>query len=121
MCSVLFIFNELRASFFWNEIFYQTYNFNRDIIETEELKTVTKSDVLAMYKRCVSRSSQVRRRLSCHVAPERIIRRKVQPEDLDISKWELVTDVTKFKNGLALHPHPEPVIELKTLKRLKKE
>lgn len=43
-----------QTSIYWSEITTQQYHFDRNNIEVEYLKTVTKEDILNFYKVCLS-------------------------------------------------------------------
>ena len=53
--------------FSWHEIKNRQYQFNRNIIESEYIKTLTKYDVCEFYKRCIAEESPLRRKLSVYV------------------------------------------------------
>uniref|UniRef100_A0A0K2SYP7 Metalloproteaselike [Tribolium castaneum] n=1 Tax=Lepeophtheirus salmonis TaxID=72036 RepID=A0A0K2SYP7_LEPSM len=52
---------------YWGEILRQTYIFDRDVIETNELLSVTKEELMIFFEKFLSNESKIRRKLACHV------------------------------------------------------
>ncbi|KAK7077939.1 hypothetical protein SK128_003283 [Halocaridina rubra] len=78
------------TSTWWMEITSNQYNFDRDAIEVEHLKTLTKQDVIAYYKLWIEHAASQRRKLSVQVVstapggagnPETATVEAIQPDD----------------------------------------
>lgn len=106
---------------YWSEIVSQQYNFDRDDIEVNFLKSVSKEDLIKFYKDTISHDAPKRHKLSVHIvsaAPTDTTKQETvdTPEILD-SPIELPTpvivhDVSSFKRDLALYPLAKPYIDL---------
>ena len=108
-----------RTSKFWSEIASQQFNFNRDEIETEELKSIGKEDVLDLLKTKVLAKSGQRKKLSCHVVS--MAEEGAGKLDQDL---EPPTDVNtkvacpaEFKFRHAFHPVLEPFADPESMKK----
>ena len=116
----------VRNGRYWSEILSQHYNFDRDVVEVEVLRGLTKEDVLTFYKTHIA-DSTTRRKLSCQVIstceggaghPDT----KTEPSDLENDQKEsnkprIVTDITAFKSSLPLFPLAQPFAHLEELVR----
>ena len=98
-----------RAGKYWSEIVSQQYNFNRDEVETDDLKNITKDNILEFFDTYIDPKSSIRKKLVCYVVPSDTseIKEETIPE-LEITP-ENVTDVTAFKSSLSLYPLPTPM------------
>ena len=69
ICSLLFKTGLVNESWFLfrSEIVSYQYNFGRDQLEADEIKTITKAEVLAFYDAFISAGSGTRRKIACHV------------------------------------------------------
>jgi len=116
----------VRNGRYWSEILSQHYNFDRDVVEVEVLRGLTKEDVLTFYKTHIA-DSTTRRKLSCQVIstceggaghPDT----KTEPSDLENDQKEsnkprIVTDITAFKSSLPLFPLAQPFVHPEELVR----
>ena len=98
-----------RAGKYWDEIICQQYHFNRDEIETEAMKGISKNDILDFYDTYICPKSDKRKKLTCYIVPsdtseiklETIPEMEVAPKD--------VTDVNKLKSSLSLFARVTPM------------
>ena len=102
---------------FWSEILSQHYNFDRDVLEVEALRGLTKEDVLTFYRTHIADTSS-RRKLSCqvvstceggagHPGAEAL---EAENELSNSTKPRVVTDITAFKSSLPLFPLAQPFV-----------
>ncbi|KAK0408204.1 hypothetical protein QR680_003829 [Steinernema hermaphroditum] len=70
---------------YWHEIEGRQYSFNRSEIEVEDLRKITKDELLKFYDDKIMADSDKRQKLS---------------------------DIERFKSLLATYPWPKPVVEL---------
>merc|ERR1711974_149656 len=56
----------VRNGRYWSEILSQHYNFDRDQIEVDSLRSLTKEDIISFYREHIA-STDSRKKLSCHV------------------------------------------------------
>ena len=106
-----------RSQKYWNEIYGQQYNFNRDEIETNALKEMGKKDVLEFFDTYICPKSKARKKLSCYIVPsdtsdikiEAISEREVDPEE--------VSDIKSFKSSLSMFSKPIPINDPEDLVR----
>lgn len=123
-----------RTAKLWSEIVTQLFNFDRDQIEVDELRKVTKEDLLAFHRKFFSHQSKERRKLSSHVismtedgagkVPPGTENGDKVPEDLlPAPKIDLVPDVIEdivsFKTNLALNPTLKPFQDPSAFKKCK--
>ena len=110
----------VRNGRYWSEILSQHYNFDRDAVEVETLRGLTKEDVLTFYRTHIADTSS-RRKLSCQVVstceggaghpdtkPEETP--EVEIESKESKKPRIVTDITAFKSSLPLFPLAQPFV-----------
>lgn len=106
---------------YWSEIFSQQYNFDRDNIEVNFLKSVSKEDLMKFYKDTISHDAPKRHKLSVHVmstAPSADVQIDTAeggeelPSPVELPQPVIVLDVSSFKRDLALYPLPKPYIDL---------
>ena len=111
----------VRNGRYWSEILSQHYNFDRDAVEVETLRGLTKEDVLTFYRTHIADTSS-RRKLSCQVVstceggaghpdtkPEEVPA-EAENESKESKKPRIVTDITAFKSSLPLFPLAQPFV-----------
>ena len=98
-----------RANKYWNEIVCQQYNFDRDEVETNDLKNITKDHILNFFDNYICPKSDIRKKVACYIVPSDSseIKEESIPE-MDVVP-ETVTDIIKYKLGLSIYPHPKPM------------
>jgi len=137
----------VRNGRYWSEILSQHYNFSRDEVEVECLRTLTKEDIVSFYNQHIS-TTENRKKLSCHVLskceggaghPETpamvngfVDAAAATAVDADGSADSslpetaalppskaprIVTDITAFKSSLPLFPLAQPFVQPELLKR----
>ena len=106
-----------RAGKYWSEIVSQQYNFNRDEIETEDLRKITKDNILEFFDTYIDSKSSVRKKIVCYMVPSDTseIKEETIPE-MDILPDD-VTDISAFKSSLSLYPLPKPLNNPKDMVR----
>ncbi|PIK49484.1 putative insulin-degrading enzyme isoform X5 [Apostichopus japonicus] len=108
----------------WTEISSRQYNFERDEIEVENLKSITKGDLIDFYEKLLDASSPGRHKIAVYVQPPMQARDglKGASDQPDIAVKEesklieapqlkecvTITDITTFKSRLPLFPLPTP-------------
>merc|ERR1711874_578393 len=92
----------------WNEISAGLYNFDRDRVEVEELRTITKDDVLDFYRNNIAVSGGMRK-LSCQVLST--AEGGAGEEDRD-EVGEVGRDMSTVKSSLGRHSLPQPFLPL---------
>ena len=96
-----------RANKYWAEIISQQFNFERDELETNNLKTITKEDVLSFFDKIICPKSDSRQKIACYIIPSDTSEVKAET-DLEMKIVpENVTDVVSYKQGLSLYPLPK--------------
>jgi len=94
-----------RVDRYWSEILCERFNFDRRNLEAEELRTVTREEVLAFYDKHICRDSAHRRKVSCFVVP--VDESKMTPTadgELTLEQPKKVDNIEDMKAGLELHP-----------------
>jgi insulysin len=127
-----------RTNKFWSEIVTQQYNFDRDQVEVDELRKLTKDDLLVFYRNSLCHKSDQRRKLSCHIVsmaedgagskpkeaaiPAANDAEKKNGEEADllpvpkaIVPPTAVEDAVAFRSSLPLHRSTKPFTNPKTL------
>lgn len=109
----------------WDEIICNQYNFDRDRLEVDYLKTMNKCDIIDFYEKWIHRNAPSRRKLSVYIHSKTMCGsqffdcttvEKVH-QNLPILKNQvLIEDVTLFKQSLQLYPLVQPLT-----KNLKKQ
>jgi len=61
-----------QCDLFWSEVISHTYNFNREKSEVEELKILTKDDLVKFFDKMIDSESKERRRLAIYIHPPEI-------------------------------------------------
>eukprot|EP00102_Acyrthosiphon_pisum_P023885 XP_016661095.1 PREDICTED: insulin-degrading enzyme-like [Acyrthosiphon pisum] len=112
-----------QAAVFRSEIKNQYYNFNRAEIEVEELRSITKSDIIDFYNEKISRTGSKRRKLAVHIKSsmdDAIDKLKSNSNSL-ANKYSLATmnvqkikDIIEFKKSHRLYPVPKSFIPIET-------
>ena len=106
-----------RSQKYWNEIYVQQYNFNRDEIETKALKEIGKKDVLEFFDTYICQKSEVRKKLSCYIVPADTSEIKIEAiSELDVNPEE-VSDIKSFKSSLSLFSKAIPINDPEDLVR----
>ena len=107
-----------RAARYWNEIVCQQYNFNRDEIETKELKNITKENIIEFFDSYICPKSNTRKKLACYIMPSDTSEIKVETiPELEVIP-ENVEDVSAYKSCLPLNPVPVPLMNPKEMVRI---
>ena len=98
-----------RAGKYWSEIVLQQYNFDRDVIETNDLKNITKTDIIKFYDDYICHKSNNRKKIACYIVPMDTseIKEEAIP-DMGVIP-EHVKDAVTFKRGLSMYPLPKPM------------
>ena len=98
-----------RAAKYWVEIVSQQFNFERDELETNDLKTIKKEEVLNFFDKVICPKSNSRQKIACYIIPSDTSEVKAETVlEMDIVP-ENVTDIVSYKHGLSLYPLPKPV------------
>ncbi|XP_065316067.1 insulin-degrading enzyme-like [Gordionus sp. m RMFG-2023] len=100
---------------YWGEIISNQYNFDRDQLEIEEIKRITKDDLLKFFQEFFSPESSARKKLSTHVIPSSD--EFTSKDDTDIIKIQkkksrYINDPGQFKTGLGLYPLTKPCLDV---------
>lgn len=113
---------------YWSEIVSQHYNFNRDNLEVEFLKKLTKENVINFYNEIIAHNAPKRHKLCVLVFPcnpsteASPINNESDVDGILImnekDKCE-IQEVTSFKSSLALYPLPKPFVDLTTMTKSK--
>ncbi|XP_065349180.1 insulin-degrading enzyme-like [Cloeon dipterum] len=103
------------TNLFWDEITEQTYCFDRNNIEVDFLKTITKDDVIKFYTDHIHAEGAKRRKLAVHVlstAEEGAGSAGAEIDELEplsvVSKPTRIDDICSFKSGLSTLPLLQP-------------
>jgi len=113
----------VRNGRYWSEILSQHYNFDRDQVEVETLRKISKADIVQFYKDHVALSPN-RKKLSCHVVStceggaghsETTLTNGLpdeEEEELAVQPTPtMITDITIFKSALPLYPLAQPHVK----------
>uniref|UniRef100_A0A1I7YH81 Peptidase_M16_C domain-containing protein n=1 Tax=Steinernema glaseri TaxID=37863 RepID=A0A1I7YH81_9BILA len=99
------------------EIMSQEYSFNRDVVEVEELRKITKEELLEFYDEKISAKSKKRQKLVVRVystvKPGKVGDSSVP--DQGCSQSVRIEDISSFKAGLSIYPGPAPAMEVPSL------
>jgi len=98
-----------QCDIYWNEISSHQYNFDRENIEVEELKKLTKADLLEFFYRFISADSKQRRKLAVYIYPPET---DLQLNNKESFKATLIEDLNEWRSGMPLYPLAKPCIKL---------
>ncbi|KAL8568009.1 hypothetical protein ACOMHN_029184 [Nucella lapillus] len=87
----------MQNSKYWVEILCQQYNFDRDSVEVEYLKTVSKDDLFKFYKEKIAYDAPKRHKLSVHIMSQ-------AGDQSDAGAIEAATQETNTPDGLLPPP-----------------
>ncbi|XP_034244574.1 insulin-degrading enzyme isoform X2 [Thrips palmi] len=113
------------TSIFWREIVSQLYHFDRDNVEVEYMRTLSKQDIIDHYEELIKHDSAKRHKLSVQIVPAKDSTFELRSEDaaiMDNGKVaeELypcpiintpqvpIEDILAFHRSQALCPYPKP-------------
>jgi len=113
----------------WSEINSGFYNFDRDNIEVEVLRSLKKNDLLMFYEDNFAMDAHRRHKLSVHVTSEVPGAKEPTTDsqggcscaaepaiDFKMPEPVVVSEVKEFKRDLYLFPPPKPFIDLRKAK-----
>eukprot|EP00088_Acartia_fossae_P015149 TRINITY_DN1823_c0_g1_i7.p1 TRINITY_DN1823_c0_g1~~TRINITY_DN1823_c0_g1_i7.p1 ORF type:complete len:175 (-),score=48.64 TRINITY_DN1823_c0_g1_i7:151-675(-) len=87
---------------FWAEILSEHLHFDRDNIEVEELRKLTKDDILNFYTEHIAPSGEQRRKLACHVVshhPEGAGKKPLDPSAEETPSTSSTDDKSADQDG----------------------
>ena len=96
-----------RASRYWAEMTKGRYQFDRDEVEVEELKSIRLSDLLDFFESHVFQQATKRRKIAVHVVSGKVTAEKagcVAADSTRSQTAQLIKEVAHFKRGLSLFP-----------------
>lgn len=102
-----------RAVRYWSEITSGQYLFDRDDIEVDELKTITKQDLLDFFHTHVFHHAPLRRKMAVHIVAANVAQEKAEPLQNGVVNLTPapeckepypVEDIAIFKRSLPLFP-----------------
>jgi len=110
----------------WSEIDESTYFFDRDEVEVDVIKTLTKEDILEFFKTHIKLEAPLRKKLQVRILSkegENEVQDDVSKDgsesvtpDLnpapEMKPPKVIRDVNEFKNSLGLYPLPSPRIDI---------
>lgn len=93
---------------YWNEVVSHQYNFDRENIEVEEIKKLTKQDVVDFFNRYIDPCGPERRKLAVYICPPDM------SEDLKSEKIKdkLIENPYEWKSSQSLYPNAKPFIKV---------
>ncbi|CAF0874976.1 unnamed protein product [Brachionus calyciflorus] len=97
-----------QCDIFWNEINSHQYNFDRENIEVEELRKLTKENLLEFFNTFISSKSEKRRKLAVYVNPPEM-NSELTPDKL---KGKLIEDLNEWRSSLSLYPNAKPYMKI---------
>lgn len=106
-----------RTYMYWSEISSKQFNFDRVDVEVEELRRLTKQDILDFYDQHVKQDGPLRRKLSSHVQSTLKSEKEEEQEQVVHPCGQQVSDIVAFKASLPLSALPKPFVDPQTLKR----
>ena len=92
------------ATRYWKEIDEGTLHFKRQVLEVEELKKLTKQDLLEFSKSQFDANSKDRRKLSIRVISTKAEAVKKELEDEDTNRHIKIESISEFKSRLPVFP-----------------
>ncbi len=111
-----------KTSEFWSEIVTQQLNFDRDRIETDEIREIHKEQVLGYFRRHFKAGAAERKKLSCYVLS--MAKDGAGPKEGGLEEAEkrqvgdeaaVVRDPVEFKSSLQFSPLLPPFVDPKEL------
>ena len=97
-----------QCDIYWNEIASHQYQFEREQIEVNELRKITKAELYDFYKKFISAESKHRRKLAVYIHPPEM-NSELSKENL---KGELIQNFSLWQSTLPLYPLLKPSISL---------
>lgn len=91
---------------YWSEISAHTYCFDREKIEVEELKKLTRQELLEFFQKLVDAESKDRKRLAIYIHPTEC---ELSSEKVES---EVIKDRVDWQSGLQLFPLQKPFTDL---------
>eukprot|EP00794_Sanderia_malayensis_P007262 gene7262-8072_t len=92
---------------YWVEITSKQYNFRRPNIEAEDLKKITKKDILDFYDKLLGPGASKRHKIAVYILGNGLKSTRVDIEDNKAAP-QFITDVVDFKSCLPLFPLIQP-------------
>ncbi|XP_026283757.1 insulin-degrading enzyme [Frankliniella occidentalis] len=99
------------SSVYWREIVSQLYHFDRDNVEVDYMRTLTKQDVIQHYQDLISHDACKRHKLSVQVVP-------AQDSTFELRTSETAAVMDNGKVAEDIHPAPEistPVVAIEDI------
>jgi len=110
----------MRRGKMWDEISAGLYNFDRDIVEVEELRKISKEDLLEFYQDNIAVGWN-RKKLSCEVLSTMEGGPAEVKEDENGAPESTVRCMSEVKPNLGFYPLPGSYLPLQSLTKLKSE
>ncbi len=106
-----------RTNMLWSEIVSQQFNFDRDNVEAERIRQITKDDLLTFFRTHFKADAKDRKKLSCHVVSMADGGAGVSSAEgkSENNASEVIEDPVRFRSNLLLHPHVPPYVNIETL------
>uniref|UniRef100_A0A1I7ZZB9 Insulin-degrading enzyme n=1 Tax=Steinernema glaseri TaxID=37863 RepID=A0A1I7ZZB9_9BILA len=99
---------------YWREIEARLYSFNRSDVEVQDLRKITKEELLKFYDEKIMAGSDKRQKLSIRVRST--VKGEVPEENGKVASEKqdgiVVKDIERFKALLSIYPWPKPAVEL---------
>jgi insulysin len=100
------------ANSHWDEIRSEQYNFDRDIVEIEALRQLTRAQLIDFFDRHIAFGGRSRRKLSVRVYANDHLSSTATPdadeERFDDTSSDLIDDISQFKQRHQFFGHAEP-------------
>ncbi|RNA20606.1 insulin-degrading enzyme isoform X1, partial [Brachionus plicatilis] len=93
---------------YWNEISSHQYNFDREKIEVEELRKLSKNELIEFYNTFISSKSNARRKLAVYINPSEI-NSQMTPDKL---QGKIIEDINEWRSSLPLYPLIKPFTKI---------
>jgi len=110
-----------QAARWWGEVVCQQFNFDRDVVETEVLKTLTLEDVRQFYRDFIAVDAPKRRKMATLVSPEAENQPEkdsgskdakemsgLNPVPTNLTSPTIIQDPITLKANLGLYPNAKP-------------
>jgi insulysin len=120
---------------FWGEIVSQQYNFERDDLEVNHLRTLKKEDIVNFYKKLIAHDAPGRHKIVIHISSTLVDDKNDTTTATDTTTTDTpsesgdgliqppaivepveITDINIFKRGLGLFPLPKPFMDVRSTK-----